>query len=609
MNIKPENQGREDSRLRLRIFSGIILLVVGLLTARLAQMQLLDREVYTDEAMQNSVQPRVVNPARGFMFDRNGLLVVDNQTSYSINLTPRYFDTNNIPLLANLMGVPDSLIWARYTEARQWSSFRTSRIFREVPFHIFARVKEQEWRLPGVSFDESQQRRYHGPARMAHVLGYIREISQTQLDRVGAQGYRMGDMIGQAGVEREYESVLRGRVGRSFVLVNVHGMEVQSYQDGIEDIPPQSGYELHLTIDARAQALAESLFVGKRGGMVAIDVRDGGIIAMTSAPDYDPRGLTGVLDPAFWQRLHGPDKPLFNRATQSVQPPGSTWKPFMSVVALEKGLITENTRLMCSGGYSLGGRFFRCLGVHGAINVHDAIRVSCNTFYYRLMMMMELNEWANWARHFGFGGLAPMDFPDQSSGLIPDSSYFNRVFPRGWGPGYTINLGIGQGNMGTTPLQLARYSMVVANGGILYAPHLVREQVEPDTGERFTPARPRPRRIPASENTWRIVQDAMASVVEAGTARRAQIPGFTSSGKTGTAQNPHGENHAVYVGYAPAENPQIAVGIIVENAGYGSVTAAPIASLVMEMFLRGEITDPQRIALKNSVMQLRSRGI
>ncbi len=602
--MKPDTTAvQERSGLRLKIFAGAVVLLLGLLALQLVRMQLLDRAQYIDEALANSVDQKVVGPARGLIYDRSGLLLVDNEPIYSLTLAPRYFEREKLPLLARLAGVSDSLAEAKYAEISDYSSYKTSLFLKDIPFQAFARVKEESWRLPGVGFEIAQKRGYHTDARASHVLGYVREITEGQLDQMRQQGYALGDIVGQAGVEKEYETVLRGRPGRDFVLVNVHGMEVMPFEEGREDIDPQSGYELHLTLDAKVQALAESLMVNMRGGAVALDVNTGGIIAMVSAPDYDPTKFAGRMNQEFVDYIYrNKAKPLFNRATQMYQPPGSTWKPFMASVALEEGIITEDTKLYCGGGYVLGGRLFKCHGgAHGSISVKEAIRVSCNTFFFRLMndringKRMNLDTFSNWAHRFGFGTLAPLDFPDQSPGLIPDSSYYDRVFPQGWGPGYTVNLGIGQGNMGATPLQLARYAAAVSTDGKLVTPHLVDYEVNTETGEEIHP-RHRFEQIPISEHNFEIVKRGMELVVEAGTARRAQIPGIAVAGKTGTAENPHGKDHSVFIAYAPADDPQIAVGVIIENAGFGSTAAAPIASLMIEQYLTGEVKRPELVA-------------
>ncbi|MEL6611357.1 MAG: penicillin-binding protein 2 [Bacteroidota bacterium] len=600
----------DGSTLRLRVFAGTVLLLFGLLGARLVQMQILDQSQYTDEAEDNAIEQKLVLPARGYVYDRNGELLVDNVTTYDLTVTPRRFETEHLPDLARLLGVSDSLMQVRYDRVVQYSRYKESVLMENIPFGAFVRLRENQYRIPGIGFELRQQRRYHGEAELSHALGYVREISEDQLEAMRAEGYRQGDKVGIAGIESHYENVLRGRVGREFVLVNTHGMEVARYKDGEDDLNPQAGWELHLSIDARVQALAESLFVGKRGGAVAISPKTGELIAMVSAPDYDLDRWRGRLSQDFVDYVYrNPDRPLFNRATQSFQPPGSTWKPFMSLVALEEGMITRDTRLFCGGGYLLGGRFFKCLGgTHGPIGVERAIQVSCNTFFYRLMndeingKRMDLTTWSTWANRFGFGTRAPIDFPDQHPGLIPDSSYFDELFPRGWGPGFTINLGIGQGNMGTTPLQLARYTAAIANGGELPWPHLLKHQVNATVGDTLRP-RWESDPLPVSPDNVDIIRRGMELVVESGTARIAQIDSFSVAGKTGTAQNPRGDDHSVFIGYAPVDDPEIAVGILVENAGYGSTAAAPIASLMMEQYLKGRV---DRIGLIQVVMNRRS---
>ena len=600
---------REEARTRYRVFTVVVLAIVGFLVVRLGQMQLVDNEQYATEAEGNAVETKIVRPARGYIFDRNGILMVDNQTTLSVTVSPRYFDEAQLPLVAELASRPLGEVQRRYDEIKERSTYQADVLLRDVPFWAFARLQENQYRLRGIGFTEDQQRRYHGDARLSHALGYIKEIDADRLNVMREQGYRLGDQVGINGIEREYEPILRGRVGREYVLVNVHGMEVQPYEGGELDIEPQSGAGLTLAVDSKVQALAESLFVNKRGGAVMMDVNTGGIISMVSAPDYDPTILVGRMTQDEVDYVYrNEEKPLFNRATQANLPPGSTWKPFMAAIALEEGMIEADTKLYCGGGYRLG-RFFRCHGgTHGPIAVRDAIRVSCNTFFFRLMndtfdtpegpKTMDLARWGRWAKLFGFGELAPLDISDQESGLIPDSAYYDRVFPAGWGPGYTINLGIGQGNMGANPMQLARFTAGIANGGTLVTPHLVMAQTDPETGIT-TPTRHRnAKRIPIEPRNFQIVREGMEAVVTAGTARRAQIPASGDfpaigvAGKTGTAENPRGKDHAVFVAYAPVDDPQVAVGVIVENAGYGSTTAAPIASLMIEQYLRGEIRRP-----------------
>ncbi|MEM6336669.1 MAG: penicillin-binding protein 2 [Bacteroidota bacterium] len=543
----------DEARSRLFIFSLLVATVIGLLGARLVVLQLIETDEYAEESEKNSVQPRRMLPARGLVYDRNGTLMVSNEQTYSVTLTPRFFDMDKLPMLAELLDLPDSTVVAKIKDARAWSAYKPSTIFSDIPFETFSHLQESQFRLPGVNFVVDEKRSYHSAARAAHALGYIGEISSRQLDTRREAGYRMGDKIGKTGIEAVYEPHLRGDAGQRFMLVNVHGQEVKSWREGTQDVPPKSGYDLVLGIDAQLQAVAESLFVNKRGGAVAMDPNTGEILALVSAPDYNPALLAGTIDDRVWSGMNQDEnKPLYNRATLSMQPPGSTWKPFMSLVGLQEGVISPETRIHCSGGFHFG-RYYKCMGAHGSLTVADAIKKSCNTFYYTIMSRMKLDRWADWARAFGFGKDVPTDIPEQSRGLIPDSTYFNRIIGEGrWNLSSIAKpiLGIGQGNMGVTPLQLARYVSAVANGGTLHAPHLIREMVDPETGERYTPELPASVQIPVDDVYWPVVQEGMRRMAMENNAS-ARWDDVVVAGKTGTAQNPHGEDHAWFVSYAP----------------------------------------------------------
>ena len=602
----------EDYRIRVKIFIGLILVVLGGLGLRLVKLQIVDASAYSGESRSNAIREVRVLPARGVFYDRNDVLLVDNEPTYTVTLTPRYFKQERIGLLAELLGVPDSVVTRKLEEARRWSAFKASPSFREVPFDVLGRILEHRTELPGVEYIVAPKRRYLTEARAAHAFGYVREITPSELEKRRADGYRGGDLIGQSGLEKHYERELRGQPGVEFKQVNVHGLVVKPYLDGAEDVPPVNGYDLHLTIDHKVQALAESLFVHKRGAAVALDPKTGGILALVSEPDFDPTIFSKSIPRETWQYLtQSPEKPMFNRATMSGMPPGSTWKPFMALMALQEGLIDENTIITCRGGYTLGRRVFRDHGshAHGPINVRQAIQHSCNTFFFTMMMQTDVNTWSRWAKRFGFGKRIPMDLSEQSPGLIPDSSYYNRVYPRGWTAGYTINLGIGQGDMVVTPMQLARYTAAVANGGTLYPPHLVERLEHPETGEVLHPDLPEPERLPVSSCFFEVVRDGMRLVMESGTGQYVQIPGIPSGGKTGTAQAPGGrKDHSLFVLFAPFDDPQIAVAVVVENGGFGATQAAPIASLMAEQYLTGDIS-PQRRWMIPYVMEMESEPL
>ncbi len=598
----------DANRARLQIFSAIVLATLGLLSLRLVQLQLVQSDIYSVESQKNSVHPRIDLPARGLIYDRNGTLLVSNEPAYSLTVTPRFFDTENIPLLARLLNVPDSLVEARISEARSWSPYKPSRVFREIPFSSFSRVLEYEYKLPGIDFVIDEKRRYHPSVNAAHALGYVKEISRKQLDQRKTDGYRLGDPLGQTGIESVYESELRGQLGQRFVMVNVHGQEVKSYMNGNQDIPPQSGHSLHLTLDANLQAFAETLFVNKRGAAVALDPNNGEILALISAPDYNPELLSGTVNVGIWKGLQRDEnKPLFNRASLSVQPPGSTFKPFMALVALQEGAITPQTSFHCSGVFYLGSHPYRCMKAHGSLTVVNALKRSCNVFFYNTMMRLNFARWSEWGRTFGFGGHMPTDLPEQSSGIFPDSAYFNRVYPKGWTRGYLVSLGIGQGNLTISPLQLVRYVSAVANGGKLHTPHLLREIAHPETGERTLPELPTPKVIPIQAEYFDLVREGMRRMVMENNST-VKWGDVVAAGKTGTSQNPHGKDHSWFMGFAPFDDPQIALAVFVENGGFGASAAAPIGGLMMEQYLTGK-TDQHPAWVREMALRASSTGM
>ncbi|WP_103027010.1 penicillin-binding protein 2, partial [Salinibacter altiplanensis] len=582
----------DEYRTRVRIYAGVVVFLFLLLGLRLVQLQGFNGAAEGGTPPGSAVREQSVEAARGAMYARDSTLLVDNRPTYTILLTPRYFDASKGPLLADLLGVADSTVRRRLREARDRNAFRPTPSFREVSFDTFSRVQEHLYELPGVSYDVELRRRYHTAARAAHALGYVHEIDRQTLSGMPT-GYRAGDRVGRTGVEHAYESMMRGDRGREMVLVNVHGTEVRQYQNGTMDTPPVGGHDLHLTLDHEVQALAESLFVGKRGAAVALDPDTGGILSLVSTPDFDPSLFARSVTTAAWDSLRSdPRDPLYNRATQSGYPPGSTWKPFMALVALETGMLTASERMDCPPSYRIGRRAFKNHDRQdeGRITVAKALEVSCNTFFYQVMEEMTLATWHDWALEFGFGQEVPLDGFRQERGLVPDSSYFDRMYGR-WTDGYTINLGIGQGDMSVTPLQLARYAAALGNGGRLPPPHFVRKAVHPETGASQRPELPPPDPIPVDPSHFGVVQKGMHRVMTDGTGQWVQIPNIPSAGKTGTAQNPHGEDHSLFIMFAPYDDPEIALAVVVENAGYGATAAAPIASLMAEKYLTGTIAD------------------
>jgi penicillin-binding protein 2 len=580
------------SPVRKKIFNTIILIALCVLVGRLYQLQLIYKDEFGKQSQENSVRTLLREPVRGMIFDRRGRLIVDNRPSYSITITPYEFKSEKIPALAALMRLDEETLRQRIQRVRTWSLFLPSKIHRDADFELIVALEEQRDRFPGIRYVVEAKRHYNSPARLSHVLGYTREISERQLAQQ-PDIYRPGDLIGSAGIEAAHERVLRGEFGYEYVMVNARGQFVADYSEGRKNISAREGSDLFLTIDAELQAFAENLLGERSGSIVAIDPQNGEILVMISKPDYDLSDLSGVTPPEIWAALNADStRPLFNRATSSIYPPGSTYKLVLAAAALEKNVITEHTTVNCPGFYRFGNRIYRCHKPegHGRVNVVEAIKVSCNVFFYHTMLETGFDSWTDFGRMFSFGRRTGIEGLEETPGILPDENYYNRVYGvRGWTRGNLVSLAIGQGEMSVTPLQMAVYAMMMANKGIHYQPRLVSHIYDVST-RQIIELPVRAERINMSQRTWDIIRRGMHKVVDedGGTARAARIPGISSAGKTGTSQNPHGEGHAWYIGFAPYENPRIAIAVVIENVGYGGAHAAPVAGKIIAKYLSGD---------------------
>lgn len=581
-----ENFGSYTRSIVLRSVLGVLFL---LLFVRLYQLQMLYHTELGKKSEENSVRAVVREPIRGYMFDRNGVQIVDVGPSYTVTVTPALFDTKDTDRLAALLGMNPREVADKITKGRAHSRFTPTRIKRDVDFKTLAAIEERLFALPGVDYQVESKRSYTTKIRAPHLLGYVKEISDAQLARSG-DVYRQGDVVGSSGLELSYEAKLRGEKGYEFHSVNAQGQFLGSYEGGKSDIPSKEGLDLVLCLDAPTQALAESLMTNSRGALVALDPNDGGIIAMVSKPDFDPSVFSGVTPIQLWQQLNSDTtKPLFNRATMTRYPPGSTFKMVLAAAALQEGIIDEHYRITCTGAFRFGNRIFKDLHVHGSTNVVEAIQRSCNVFFYQLALKVGLDRYAEYARRFGFGNPTGIDIQEETAGLIPTTEHYDRVFGKGkWTQGYLVSLGIGQGEISVSPLQMASYAAALANGGTLYQPHAVMYIRNKRTG-KMEEVQYRSRTVGLDARVMQLLREGMRRVVQepGGTGGLARIPGIQSAGKTGTAENPHGADHAWFVGFAPFENPKIAVAVMVENAGFGGTKAAPIAGAVMRQYLFG----------------------
>jgi penicillin-binding protein 2 len=586
--LRMDEFGSQERRLVLKIIIALGFLV---LVGRLFQLQFVYGDVYGKEAEANSIRnvPRV--PIRGYMYDRKGKLLVANEPSYTVMVTPVDFNTKDIPFLSKVLSMPEDEIVQKVKLARKYNSFIPTRIKRDISFAELSMLEEYKDKLYGVEVQVESKRHYGAHIEGSHMFGYAKEITDAQLEK-NKEYYQPGDLIGSSGLEAKYETYLRGEKGWDFISQNAKGQIIGTFDNGKHDIPPQDGLDLHLAIDANVQALAESLMTNQRGAVVAIDPNNGGVIAMVSKPDYDLSIFSGVTLPDQWRELNNdPDKPLFNRATLTRYPPGSTFKMLLALEALDKGIIDENWRITCPGYFRYGNKTFACEHVHGSVNVVDAIHQSCNVFFYQLMLKVGLDNWSDLGKEFGFGRPTKIDITEENSGLLPDREYYDKVHGKGgWTQGYLLSLAIGQGEVGVSPLQMANYTAILANRGHYYQPHIVNSIYSKNSKKKID-IKEDEHIIHLSDYAWDLVREGMRRAVEEphGTGAAARIPGVVVAGKTGTAQNPHGKSHAWFIGFAPFDNPKIAICVLVENAGYGGSVSAPIAGLCMEQYLYGEI--------------------
>lgn len=575
-----------------RVLYVVLGLMFLLFIGRLYQLQMVYSEEYGKKSEENSIRIIPREPVRGYMFDRHGTLVVDNRPSFTITLMPYEFDKRYVPYLSSLLSLDAPFLAERLKKGEAYSRFAPVKLKRDLDFRELSALEENREFLRGVDYQVESKRWYTTPARAAHILGYTKEISEAQIRTLGGE-YQQGDVVGSSGLEGGYEQALRGQKGAEYSTVNVRGQVVGRFDNGKLDIGAVDGKDLILTLDFGLQAFAESLMADRRGAIVAIDPADGGILAMVSSPDYDLSFFSGITPPQVWRALNtDPTRPLFNRATLTRYPPGSTFKMVLAAAALETGTVSPQWRVSCNGAFKYGNKIFKDLHVHGSVDMATAIQVSCNVYFYQLMLRTGLDNWAHYGREFGFGQLTGVDIAEENPGLLPTTAYMNRRYgPNGWTRGFLVSLGIGQGELGVTPLQMACYAMILANQGYYHQPHAVCALLSKDVAKPDTLAF-QSRRISLAPETWSVIREGMRRAVEApgGTGSLARVKGTVVAGKTGTAQNPHDRpDHAWFVGFAPFDQPRIAVAVLIENAGFGGSHAAPVAGMCIERYLYGRL--------------------
>ena len=587
---RPEPRSVRFQRVLILLIAGMVMLVAGA-----ARLQLLQHDKYKDLAERNWLRLEIRRAPRGRIFDTSGVLLADNAPAFSVVFQPSPVGSSrpdsmagdHRALLGSILGLPDSVIKSVIKESSRTGIPQPFR--RDVPENVLAAMDEHLSELPGVDILPEPRRAYPESTRAAHVMGYAGEISQTELDSLEDGGYRSGDLIGRAGLEASYERELRGEDGRKILVVNAAGRRVRLFEEE-KPILPVPGHDLVLTLDVKLQrALELAMLNVKLGSAVAIDPRSGGVLALVSRPSFDPNEFARGLSRARWNELvNDPSHPLLDRAIQAAYPPGSTFKVVTSLAGLAEGAFSPDTHFpaSCFGGYTYGGRFYKCWDHkgHGSLSLIEALAHSCDVYYYQAGLRIGLKNLTEWARRLHLGERSGIDLPQERSGLVPTLEWFDKVGRKPTG-GAVLNIAIGQGELLLTPVQLAMLAATVASRGHVPHPHLVKEIRDPQTGVVRHVEPTDKRAVDVRSQDWDVVMAAMEKVVAAGTAARARVPGVRVAGKTGTAQNPHGNDHALFIAFAPVDAPRIALAIVVENGGHGSDAAAPVAGYALQQYL------------------------
>jgi len=595
----------EERRLTIRITIVQVLFGAALAVYLMTfwYLQVVRTDYYTRLSDSNHLRRVTLMPQRGLIADADDRSLVSNRIAFNIVLLREKVDDlpTLLPTLARVLDIPEDTLRERLGRHRGRPRFEPVVLKEDVDMGDVAFVESRRLELPMLSVEIESRRDYpYGPLA-AHALGYVGEATEEQVRRAAERDYDPGDLVGKAGIERQYDDALRGAKGWKEVVVNSHGREMEEVGEGRQATP---GRALQLTIDLDLQESLEEAYGEELGSAIFLDPKNGAVLAMISRPAYDPNVFAHRFSHDVWSALiTDPQHPLQDRVSQSKFAPGSVFKIVMAIAALEEGVATPARIDHCNGSYHFGERTFRCWGIrnggHGTIGMRDAVIHSCNVYFYRLGNDMGIDPIAKWAHLLGFGQPTGIDLPHEEGGTVPDPEWKRRAMPRDptWHPGETISVSIGQGALEVTPLQMAVFAATIANDGTVYRPRLVESQearqgVGEDTGRADIV-----RTVPISAATLAFIKDAMWGVVNEGTGTRARLEGMDVCAKTGTAQvfkasrdidadklPKDRRDHAWFVGFAPKDDPQIAFAVFVQNGGHGGTVAAPIARAVLERF-------------------------
>ena len=597
---------------RRYIVSAIFIVVWVIFIIRLFYLQIID-DSYIVSANRNVLRIVTHYPARGLIYDRNNKLLVYNEVVYDLMVTPNQVKEIDTLELCNLIGITKIDFIAKLEKAREYSPFTTSIFEKQISKESYGKMQEKLYKYRGF-FVQTRTLRKYPQSIAAHTLGYIGEANEDLTAKDAY--YKPGDYVGMSGLEKYYEPILRGKKGSRIMMVDVFNREKGAFRNGMYDTVAVSGEDIYSSIDADLQAYGEQLMKNKRGSIVAIDPTNGEILAMVSSPSYDPNLLVGrVRGNNYIKLLNDPVKPLFDRALMALYPPGSIFKIVQSLIGLDEGVITENSAFPCDK--SVVG----CHNHPNATNLKNAIKMSCNPYFYQVFRRiiqhnqtndrftdseLGLNQWYDKVTSFGLGFRLGIDMPSVKKGFIPSATFYNnRYGEHAWAFSTIYSLSIGQGEVGIIPLQMANIAAIFANRGYYFTPHLIKyigkeKKVNPDYKVKHL--------TKVADKYFKVVADAMYEVVNepGGTASKARMENIIVCGKTGTAQNPHGKDHSVFIAFAPMNNPKIAIAVYIENAGMGGIWAAPISSLLIEKYLTKKVkrTELETQMINDNLLQL-----
>lgn len=590
----------------------VISLAFVVLIGRLWYLQVLHGEDYRTKSENNRIRLVDVPPSRGLIYDAQGKLIADNRPAFTLAVIPE--DVKDWGLvtrrLNDLVGITEKQIDQARKAAAGSAPFKPIRLASHLSRDQLAMLETFRYELPGVVVLVEYRRAYLAAKETAHVIGYLSEINRREMENAPLGRYKLGDYIGRSGLERSRERVLQGKRGARQVEVDAVGRELNV----LNSIPAVPGHDLILTIDLSLQKAAAEAMGDEVGAVVALNPQTGQVYCLYSAPSFDQNSFIKGMSGDEWKGLvNHPRHPLKDRAISGLYPPGSTYKVVTSAAGLGEDVINSDTSYFCSGQMRLGRRTYKCWiwkrGGHGAVNLHKALRESCDVYYYRVGKALGVDRLAKWARAFGLGRKTGIPLAHEASGLVPDSQWKKRRFGEPWQEGETLSVAIGQGFNLVTPLQLARMVSVIANGGKLVTPTLVKAVVKPEGGEPVPEPLGLTSKVKLDKSNIDKIHKGLVAVVNEphGTGWRCKLPGIKVAGKTGTAQvvalkveKSYGDempwkyrDHALFVAYAPAENPTIAVAVVVEHGGHGGSAAAPVAKKVMETYFKEHPVKPQ----------------